>query len=415
MFSPEMLEHAQRMMAEMSPEQMAEMAKLASSMNPNMFPKGAPRIDSDEFKRAQEKMKGMSSDEVKEALKLGKAAMSGNQPGTISPTVIRIKEDGNALFKAAAFNDAIVKYNEALLELDKDEITDSSEEFRVSVLANIAFCHMKLKQWSECVSFASQVLTVDPANIKALYRRGVGYRHTGKVSLALRDLREASRLAPADGPITAELLEVEAMDPGQDTDEVEPQPVQPKKAEMIRANPDMIDGVTDMMANMSDEQLEGLMSASGLLKGGDAKVMKDLMKNKDMMKSVSEMMKNIDPEQLASMAQTMGGSSASGNPQIPENAAAMFSNPKVMQSMETMMDKMPDDVFDELIKKSAGENVTIPGVVTGGRLRVVIKFFMKLVRLWLFIKAALMAMMTKQGAIIVAVIILIISIVLQFL
>ena len=422
MFSPEMLEQAQRMMAEMSPEQMAEMAKLASTMNPNMFPKGTPKVDAEQFKKAQEKMKGMSPDEVKDALKQGKAAMAAGQTGAISATVTRLKEDGNALFKAAAYNDAILKYDEALLELDKDEITEASEEFRMSVLANIAFCYMKLKEWAQCISFASQVLAVDPTNIKALFRRGVAYRHTGKISLALRDLREASRIAPSDAPITAELLEVEAMDPGQDETQVPPAVTRPsipdpkKAVQMMRANPDMIDGVTDMMANMSEEQLEGMMAASGLLKGGEAKVMKDLMKNKDMMKSVTEMMKNIDPEQLEAMTRTMGSSSSSSEqPQMPSDPSRIFSDPKMMQSMETMIDKMPDEVIDELLKKSAGENAQIPSVVTGSRLRMVIKLFMKVVRLWLYIKAALTSMMTKQGAIILAVVILVISILLQFL
>jgi len=411
MFSPEMMEQAQRMMANMSPEQMASMAEMASKMDPSMMPKGMPKVSPQQFQEAQEKMKGMSKDEIKSSFKQARSAMS-SENSSVLQAVAAIKEQGNALFKSGDYTRAVSKYQEAITELDNTNPVLTTQEPGISILANIAFCHMKLKEWPLCISVASRVISADPSNIKALYRRGVAYRHMNKITLSLRDLRQAAKISPADVPVTTELLEVEAMDPqDEDEEEVEEVTTQPNPVDLLRTNPEMMDGITDMMGNISDDQLEGILKASGLGQGGEAKAMKEMLKNKEVMKSVSEMMKNMDPSQLEAMAKSMGQPGAA--PQMP--AGDMFNDPKVVKSMESMVDSLPDEVFDDILKRGVGEDTQLPAMVTGSRVRVVVRFMMKLLRLWLFIKTALAAMMSKQGALILAIIVLIVSVIVQFL
>lgn len=414
---------------------MEEMTKMAATMNPNLLPKGMPKVSPSQFKEAQEKMKTMSPEELKDTFAQSKAHMDATKRVAVPGKALTLKEKGTNSFKAAKYPEAIVSYTEALNAVASIETSAITQDFKVSVLANIAFCHMKLSQWSECINFSSQVLSLDPSNVKALFRRGVAYRHTNRVSLALRDLREAARIAPSDKPVIAELLEVEAMDPGVDEDlpesldppmveEVFTKPSVPSKpsvssstSDMFRNNPQMFDGVTEMMAGMPEDQLEAMMASTGMnMKGDDLKAMKEMMKNKDMMKTMADMMKNVDPSELQAMAEGMRGASSSsgatGAPPSMPDASALLSDPKVVKQMETMLEAMPDSTFDEMIKQATGSEA--PSMVTPSRMRTFAKIMMKLVRFWLLLKVAMAWMMTKQGAFIIAIVILLISVLAQF-
>ena len=44
--------------------------------------------------------------------------------------------------------------------------------------SNLSLCYLKMQRYQMVITFANQVLTLDPANIKNLYRRAIAYKYT---------------------------------------------------------------------------------------------------------------------------------------------------------------------------------------------------------------------------------------------
>ena len=84
---------------------------------------------------------------------------------------------------------------------------DASRGFEIYVAAvnNTAMVQLKLLMYDGCIRSASEVLAADPANCKALYRRGAAQAAKGLVDEAKVDLRKALELEPANEAIVAQL------------------------------------------------------------------------------------------------------------------------------------------------------------------------------------------------------------------
>jgi hypothetical protein len=80
---------------------------------------------------------------------------------TREQTAAKLKEKGNRAFAKKLVRRALHCYEEAL-ELKYD---------MVPVLTNIAQCHLRLKQYDDCLEFCNRALYVQPGNVKALSRR----------------------------------------------------------------------------------------------------------------------------------------------------------------------------------------------------------------------------------------------------
>ena len=413
MFTPEQLEAARRMMSNMSPEQMAQMADMASKLDPSMLPKGMPMPSAEQMKQAQDQMKNMSTDDVKNAFR--KAESSAKSQASYSTSVSqRLKDEGNALFKSGSYSSAIDKYTEALSELEKNLVADDKIlESKVSLLSNIAYSHLKLEQWSGCIDFASQVLASDHSNVKALFRRGVGYSRIGNTKSARSDLEKASALSPTDEAIRKELQSLG----DEDDEEIEevsstssqkpfvpmtPDPLE--AARLLGSNPDMLSSVSEMMGAMPPGQLEEMLRMSGLAVGdNERKALMEMMQNKDMLKGVTDMMKNMSQEDLMNVVKPTSEPSVS--PSLMPSSD-MFNDPNAIKSMESMVDALPDSVLESLLTAQNGPNAQMPAFITGTRVKFLVKIAMKLLRLWLFIKSVLAAMFTRNGMIIAALVLL---------
>ena len=61
----------------------------------------------------------------------------------------------------------------------------------------------------ECATYAAanctKALSIDPSNAKALYRRGLAFRHLGSLEQAAADLQCAHHASPADPLVSKEL------------------------------------------------------------------------------------------------------------------------------------------------------------------------------------------------------------------
>lgn len=142
----------------------------------------------------------------------------------------RLKEEGNQLYAAGSWSDAVDKYEEAATlvyycystdpgwrknnrGIDDDVIVlvddqGSNEEearqqkkLRLSCCLNLAACKQKLEKYDEAILACNVALELDPENVKALYRRAEARVRPSSstaydLDLAIKDLAEAHRVDP---------------------------------------------------------------------------------------------------------------------------------------------------------------------------------------------------------------------------
>lgn len=122
--TPEQMAHMRQMMSQMSPEQMANMQRMAANMGMDSSPGTNPQSSYAAYQ------------------------LSGART---------LKDDGNALHKGGNHSAAILKYNQAL---EKLALQSSAEAIalQTSCELNKAMCHLKLEQWRACEDICSQVL-----------------------------------------------------------------------------------------------------------------------------------------------------------------------------------------------------------------------------------------------------------------
>ena len=416
MFNPEMLAAAQKMMANMSPEQMAQIAGMASKMDPDTLKNltggnaGLPVPSASQLEQAKEQMKNMSASDMKNMMADATKRMSGQNSYMVNGATV-IKNEGNEKVRRGDYSGAIESFNSALTNLESCVTPDASViAILQSVRLNMALCFLKLEQFENCIETCSSILQKDSNNVKALFRRGVAYRESGEIVKGATDLKMSLLVSVhEDETIKLEfektcillnpddLAAISGMEvpiPAVAT------PVAPsgiaQAREILEANPNVIEQMGDVFAEMDEEQMNGLLQMSGAGAGGmEVDEMKKILKNKDFMKSMTEMMKNVD---LSSM---MNGSSPSSGPSSG------------MPAMSQMVDAMPPSMFEDLVSSQLGGK-TLPSFVTGSRMKWVAKQVMRLIQIWLFIKSVFAAVVSKRGRIVVAVLILIIGIYYQY-
>lgn len=138
--------------------------------------------------------------------------------------VLKIANDlkgyGNTAFKAGDLELALEKYQKGLRYLNEEPSLDgeppetkaSMEAVRVALNSNSALLSNKLKVYDDALRFATSALDVgsiaDADKAKALFRRSIAHLGLKDDEDALKDLQEASKLAPNDAAIVKELTQV---------------------------------------------------------------------------------------------------------------------------------------------------------------------------------------------------------------
>lgn len=109
------------------------------------------------------------------------------------------KADGNRHVSAAEWAEAVASYSTAvdLTTGRRDLLADEqgATQLRVSVLLNRCLCFLKLQKFSKAVPDAEDVLRLDAANLKAMYRLAqaqTGLREIGAANITI-DLFERSQ------------------------------------------------------------------------------------------------------------------------------------------------------------------------------------------------------------------------------
>ncbi|XP_071721529.1 peptidyl-prolyl cis-trans isomerase FKBP62-like [Rutidosis leptorrhynchoides] len=122
-------------------------------------------------------------------------------------TAGKMKEEGNAYFKASKYLEAANCYEKAAKLIEHD--TNFSEEekkqtkaLKVACYMNDALCKLKLSElnddYTKVPKLCSKVLEIESTNVKALYRRAKAYVYLAEFDLAERDLKRALEIDPGN-------------------------------------------------------------------------------------------------------------------------------------------------------------------------------------------------------------------------
>lgn len=125
------------------------------------------------------------------------------------------RERGNFHFQREEYSLAARAYYVALEVLttrskDGDDVGMKEEEeevreYRVKCLNNLAAAQLKLEQFDEALHTSRDVLTLQPNNVKALFRSGKLLSDKGEYKEAMEVLKQALKLEPTTKAIHAEL------------------------------------------------------------------------------------------------------------------------------------------------------------------------------------------------------------------
>ena len=122
------------------------------------------------------------------------------------------KEAGNELFKEEEYHAAIERYQEAIQcarFVYEPKLRYTTRPILLACELNIAYCHLKLKNWREAIKNCDEALKMDAHEPKAYYRKAVAYRMLGKDAEAKKNILQAKRLNSEDPGIDREMALIE--------------------------------------------------------------------------------------------------------------------------------------------------------------------------------------------------------------
>mmetsp|Transcript_150815 Transcript_150815/g.281374 ORF Transcript_150815/g.281374 Transcript_150815/m.281374 type:complete len:359 (-) Transcript_150815:96-1172(-) len=109
------------------------------------------------------------------------------------------KIQGNQLFQAGEYEESYKAFSrgiEVLERLKADSMTSEERMLLVTLCSNAAQVMLKCDGHEKALDLAEKALALDPADIKALYRRGHAYSKSQKWALARRDFQCVLQLDP---------------------------------------------------------------------------------------------------------------------------------------------------------------------------------------------------------------------------
>ncbi|XP_074266594.1 uncharacterized protein LOC141589871 [Silene latifolia] len=124
-----------------------------------------------------------------------------------------VKDRGNSFFREGNFVLAARHYIQAIklvcfLGLPPAHDQPVATSLCLSLVLNLAVCELKLSQYNRVCCYCSFVLSFDPTNVKALYRRGLAFKHLNLLSEAIDDFEHAVKFEPQHSDVNWELLSV---------------------------------------------------------------------------------------------------------------------------------------------------------------------------------------------------------------
>jgi DnaJ family protein C protein 7 len=115
----------------------------------------------------------------------------------------RMKQDGNASFKAGRFQEAVDTYTQAL------EVDPANKNTNSKILQNRALCNSRLKQWKAAIRDCDKALELDPSYTKARKTRAKALGESGNWDEAVRDLKAMYEANPSEPGLAKEIRDAE--------------------------------------------------------------------------------------------------------------------------------------------------------------------------------------------------------------
>jgi cyclophilin family peptidyl-prolyl cis-trans isomerase len=115
--------------------------------------------------------------------------------------LIELKKIGNENVRRCNFTKALEIYIEGIQIIDEKLQRRSERDLTEIIIPfhlNRAFCCIKLGEWSQVISACNFVLSVDPKNSKALYRRAMARLENREFYDARRDLKNLLKMEPTN-------------------------------------------------------------------------------------------------------------------------------------------------------------------------------------------------------------------------
>ncbi len=140
---------------------------------------------------------------------------------TSNESALTLESRADKLLVSRDYQGAAVKYSEALNKLvsqqytfpSNPEMDDERARIKVSILMKAAYCKLNSKEYSESIDLLSAVLSINPDNSTALFKRGRCNVQTGNYELAKRDFAQAVQLDPTlQKAVKPELSLIEAQE-----------------------------------------------------------------------------------------------------------------------------------------------------------------------------------------------------------
>jgi DnaJ family protein C protein 7 len=115
----------------------------------------------------------------------------------------RMKEAGNAAFKAGRFQEAIDTYTEAL------QVDPSNKNTNSKILQNRALCNTRLKNWAPAIADCDKALELDPGYTKARKTRAKALGESGNWEEAVREYKAIQEANPSEPGIAKDIRNAE--------------------------------------------------------------------------------------------------------------------------------------------------------------------------------------------------------------
>ena len=129
-----------------------------------------------------------------------------------------LKAQGNEEFKAGNFNEAIVKYTEALTALGPppNMRPDPHRAWKSVVLSNRAMTNLKLGVYNDAEDDCTAALKLNEKNVKAYLRRGAARSVSGNYLEAIDDFERALLIEPKNADAKSEIVRMKGIIGGAD-------------------------------------------------------------------------------------------------------------------------------------------------------------------------------------------------------
>ncbi|CAK9044743.1 Peptidyl-prolyl cis-trans isomerase FKBP62 (PPIase FKBP62) (70 kDa peptidyl-prolyl isomerase) (FK506-binding protein 62) (AtFKBP62) (Immunophilin FKBP62) (Peptidylprolyl isomerase ROF1) (Protein ROTAMASE FKBP 1) (Rotamase) [Durusdinium trenchii] len=133
------------------------------------------------------------------------------------------KDEGNDMFKAQKFDDAVRRYKKAIEHVSRPEVqsnltpeeAEEAKKIKVSCHLNSAQCYIKAGEaatqsggknaaelfYKKARTSCDDVLELDASSIKAIFRRSLCYEKLGELEDALKDIKKGLGVAPEDADL----------------------------------------------------------------------------------------------------------------------------------------------------------------------------------------------------------------------